>query len=373
MELKTGMLYFISDDFFKKVNDPYLKINYETSDRPHYYALQDKKTSLYWLVPCSSKIEKFEAIIKKKQERQQHTDSIQIVNIQGVKSILLFQDMFPIIDKYIKEPYIKLGVPVSVSDKKILNSLDKIAKTTITLLRRGIKFTPTQPDAIRIEKMMLEEIQAQQQPPPSEKALEILSILDELYPTQVKCYLHFSQPYELLFSTILSAQCTDNRVNLVTPALFSKYPTLAAFAEADLADVESLVHATGFYHNKAKNIIAAARALISDFNSEVPSDIEALTSLPGVGRKTANVIRSHIFNLPSVVVDTHVARVSKRLGFTNETDPVKIEFALMKILPREHWSRFNTQIIAHGRNVCTARKPKCGECGFKDVCAEGRK
>lgn len=197
---------------------------------------------------------------------------------------------------------------------------------------------------------------------------EILSLLDEYYPTDDKCYLHYDKPYELLFATILSAQCTDDRVNTVTKDLFKKYTTLEAFAEADIRELEKDVMSTGFYRNKAKNIKASAQALIKDHSGIVPSEVEALTALPGVGRKTANVVRSHIFNLPSIVVDTHVKRISKKWGFTESNDPVKIEFELMELLPQEHWIRYNTQVIAHGRKICTARKPKCGECPFAQYC-----
>lgn len=197
---------------------------------------------------------------------------------------------------------------------------------------------------------------------------EILALLDEYYPTEDKCYLNHENAYQLLIATILSAQCTDDRVNLVTETLFKKYPTLKAFAEADIKELEQDVKSTGFFRNKAKNIKAAAEALINDHNGEMPSDVETLTTLPGVGRKTANVVRSHIFNLPSVVVDTHVKRISKKWGFTQSDDPVKIEFELMGLLPEEHWIRYNTQVIAHGRKICKARNPKCDECPFAPYC-----
>lgn len=192
----------------------------------------------------------------------------------------------------------------------------------------------------------------------------ILELFDLHYPFDGKCYLNYTKPYELLFATILSAQCTDDRVNLVTKDLFKTYDSLNAFASARLADMERAVHATGFYHNKAKNIIAAAGILLSEYGGVLPSDIELLTKLPGVGRKTANVVRGHIFNIASIVVDTHVARVSTRLGLTGKTDPVKIEFELMELLPCEHWIRYNQQVIAHGRKLCRARNPLCGECFF---------
>jgi endonuclease-3 len=175
----------------------------------------------------------------------------------------------------------------------------------------------------------------------------------------------------LLVATILSAQCTDDRVNLVTPDLFKKYPTVEAFAEASLEEVEQAVKSTGFYKNKAKNIIACSKRLVEVFNSEVPSEIDQLTSLAGVGRKTANVIRGNIYHIPSVVVDTHVKRISIRLGLTLHDDPVQIEMDLMAVLPSEHWIRYNTQIIAHGRAICIARGPKCNQCMFLNVCPFG--
>lgn len=207
----------------------------------------------------------------------------------------------------------------------------------------------------------------------SDRVEEVTKLLDEYYKTEDKCYLNHSTPYELLIATMLSAQCTDDRVNIVTEKLFKKYPTLKSFAEADLAEMEQDVKPTGFYHNKAKNIILATRRLLEVYNGQVPSSIEDLTSLAGVGRKTANVVRSHIFNLPSVVVDTHVKRISKKLGLVKNDDPVKIEFELMKILPKEHWIRYNTQVIAHGRAICKARNPNCSICFMQHCCKEYEK
>lgn len=199
----------------------------------------------------------------------------------------------------------------------------------------------------------------------------ILEILDTYYPKDVICYLHHKNTFELLVATILSAQCTDDRVNLVTPALFEKFPTVYAFAAAELKEVEEAVKSTGFYKNKAKNIIACAKRLVEVFDGEVPSDIESLVTLPGVGRKTANVIRGNIFKIPSIVVDTHVKRISIRWGITLFEDPVQIEKDLMTKLPKEHWIRYNTQVIAHGRAICTARNPKCESCMFLTVCPFG--
>lgn len=197
---------------------------------------------------------------------------------------------------------------------------------------------------------------------------EILRRLDEVYGRDIPCYLHYNTPWQLLFSTIMSAQCTDKKVNEVAEKLYKKYPTVQAFADADLSELEEDIHATGFYHNKAKNIKACARRLLDDYDGEVPRTIEELTSLPGVGRKTANVIRGNIYHDPSIVVDTHVGRISRRLGFTEEKDPAKVEGDLMKKIPREHWIAINIQFIALGRSICTARSPKCQECFLSDLC-----
>ena len=182
------------------------------------------------------------------------------------------------------------------------------------------------------------------------------------------CYLNHETPWQLLIAVILSAQCTDARVNIVTKDLFQKYPSLEAFANADLKELEQDIHSTGFYHNKAKNIISCARTLVEKYDGEVPRELEELTALAGVGRKTANVIRGNIYHEPSVVVDTHVKRISKKLGFTKEDDPVKIEYDLMKVLPKDHWILYNIQIITLGRSICTARNPKCTECFLSDLC-----
>jgi endonuclease-3 len=202
---------------------------------------------------------------------------------------------------------------------------------------------------------------------------EILKLLDERYGTEYVCYLHHENAWQLLIATILSAQCTDARVNIVTADLFRKYDTLEKFANADLAELEQDIKSTGFYHNKAKNIIACAKTLVYEYHGEVPNDLEALTSLAGVGRKTANVIRGNIFHEPSVVVDTHVKRISKRLGLTTEDDPVKVEFDLMKKLPKDHWILWNIHIITFGRTICMARNPKCEECFLTKYCKEKKK
>lgn len=196
----------------------------------------------------------------------------------------------------------------------------------------------------------------------------ILEALDARYGTDVFCHLHYETPWQLLIATILSAQCTDARVNMVTKDLFRKYQSIEAFASADFAELEEDIRSTGFYHNKAKNIIACCQKLHFEYRDEVPSSIEELTGLAGVGRKTANVVRGHIFHEPSVVVDTHVKRISRRLGFTKEEDPVKIEFDLMKKIPKDHWILYNMQVISFGREICKAPTPKCEECFLQEYC-----
>lgn len=199
---------------------------------------------------------------------------------------------------------------------------------------------------------------------------EILAILDEQYGREYVCYLNYENPLQLLIATMLSAQCTDARVNVVTKELFRKYNSAKRFAQADLKELEQDIRSTGFYHNKAKNIIACTKTLVEQYAGEVPSGIEELTSLAGVGRKTANVIRGNIFHEPSIVVDTHVKRISKRLGFTKNDDPDKVEQDLMKELPVDHWILYNIQIITFGRAVCTARSPKCEECFLQKYCKQ---
>lgn len=201
-----------------------------------------------------------------------------------------------------------------------------------------------------------------------QQVVEICRILNETYGTDYKCYLNHENAWQLLIATMLSAQCTDARVNIVTKDLFVKYPTLQAFADADIKELEKDIYSTGFYKNKAKNIIGCAKKLISEYGGEVPSDIESLTKLDGVGRKTANVIRGNIYHEPSIVVDTHVKRISRLLGLTDSDDPVKIEHELMEKLPKEQWILYNIQIITLGRTICIARRPKCAECALNHVC-----
>ena len=207
----------------------------------------------------------------------------------------------------------------------------------------------------------------------TKRTKQILDRLDQMYGTQAICYLNHDNDWQLLIAVILSAQCTDARVNIVTADLFQKYDSLEKFANASLEELEQDIHSIGFYHSKARNIISCCRDLIYRFGGEVPSAMEDLTSLAGVGRKTANVIRGNVFHEPSVVVDTHVKRISNRLGFTKESDPAKIEQDLMKVLPKDHWILYNMQIITFGRNICFARSPKCSECFLQDLCKAGDK
>ncbi len=207
----------------------------------------------------------------------------------------------------------------------------------------------------------------------TKKTKEIIDLLDERYGTEYRCSLDHENAWQLLIATILSAQCTDARVNVVTADLFRKYPGVEAFAKAELSELEKDIHSTGFYRNKAKNIIACCKELMERFDGEIPRSLEDLTSLAGVGRKTANVIRGNIYNEPSIVVDTHVKRISKKLGLTKEEDPLKVEMDLMKVLPKEHWILWNIQIITLGREICKAPTPKCEECFLQEQCDDYRK
>lgn len=196
----------------------------------------------------------------------------------------------------------------------------------------------------------------------------ILKILDEEYGTDIKCYLNYKKPYELLIATILSAQCTDKRVNLITKDLFKKYKKLEDFANANLNELENDIKSAGFYKNKARNIKACATKLIDNYNSKIPSDINELIKLDGVGRKTANVIRGNIFGIPSVVVDTHVGRISRRLGLTTSNNPEIIERDLMKEIDEDHWILINIQLITMGRTICKSLNPNCLNCRLVKYC-----
>ncbi len=201
----------------------------------------------------------------------------------------------------------------------------------------------------------------------SKRATDVLRLLKREYPVAI-CELTHESAFQLLAATILSAQCTDVRVNMVTPALFDSYPTPAKLATAEVAHVEQLVRSTGFYQTKAKNLVGMANQVMSRFDGEVPCEIEDLITLPGVGRKTANVLRSVVFDLPGLPVDTHVGRLSRRLGLTKLEDPVKVEYELNAMLPPPEWGQFSLRLILHGRRVCDAKKPKCEECLLEKLC-----
>jgi len=196
---------------------------------------------------------------------------------------------------------------------------------------------------------------------------KILQKLKKVYP-EAKCALYFRNPHELLVATILSAQCTDKRVNQVTPGLFKKYPSVKHFAEAKLKALENDIRSTGFYRNKAKSIQHSSQDIRKKYQGKVPNRLDDLVKLRGVGRKTANVILGNAYGIPGMVVDTHVKRLSNRMGLTTLQDPVKIEFALMKIVPKKHWSQLSHELISHGRQICLARKPKCSICPITDLC-----
>jgi endonuclease-3 len=209
------------------------------------------------------------------------------------------------------------------------------------------------------------------QPSPSlrRRAAGVVRELARLYP-EAPCALHHTGPLRLLVATILSAQCTDARVNMVTPALFARYPDAAAFAAAKPRDLERLIHSTGFYRAKARNIQACCRAIVEKHGGKVPRTMAELTALPGVGRKTANVVLGTAFAVPGLPVDTHVGRLSRRMGLTVETDPVKVERDLTALLPAQEWTMFGHRMIHHGRRVCHARKPQCDACGVAGLCAK---
>jgi endonuclease-3 len=204
----------------------------------------------------------------------------------------------------------------------------------------------------------------------SDRAGAILKKLNELYP-DASCSLDFHDPLELLIATILSAQCTDERVNKVTPALFKKYTSAKAYAEAPIEELEQDIKSTGFYHNKASAIKGSCEILADEFGGKVPADLDTLVKLPGIGRKTANVVLGNSFGIPGVVVDTHVARVAERLGLTSNKDRDKIEQDLMAVVPKERWVKFGHQMIQHGRRICIARKPKCSICLLRPECVYG--
>ncbi|AEV68842.1 endonuclease III [Acetivibrio clariflavus] len=202
------------------------------------------------------------------------------------------------------------------------------------------------------------------------KVIEIIKIFDKLY-SDADCTLDYKDPLQLLISTQLAAQCTDARVNIVTQSLYKKYKTVYDFANADLSELEQDIKPTGFYRNKARNIKETCRILIEKFDGKVPDNLDDLLTLPGVGRKTANLVLGDVYGIPGIVVDTHAKRLSNRIGLSKNEDPVKIEYDLMKIVPKERWGKFCHQLVYHGRAVCNARKPKCEECAILNYCDYG--
>jgi endonuclease III len=220
---------------------------------------------------------------------------------------------------------------------------------------------------LRIIKLVKETKKARQ-----ERIGRIIAELDKKYGTQHRCFLNYKYDWQLLFAVILSAQCTDERVNMVTKDLFVKYKTLQDFAQAEVKEMERDIKSIGLYRAKSKNLILCAKRLAEVYDGKVPSDIDELTTLAGVGRKTANVIRGNIYNIPSIVVDTHVKRISKKLGLTESDEPVKVEYELMKILPKDHWILWNIDIITLGRTICIARREKCEECFLNKNCPSSK-
>lgn len=199
------------------------------------------------------------------------------------------------------------------------------------------------------------------------RAREISEILFRTYP-EATCSLDYKEPLQLLIATMLAAQCTDERVNIVTKDLFRKYTSVHDYANANPEELEQAIKSTGFYRNKAKNIIGCCQKLIKDFNGKVPDNMEDLLSLPGVGRKTANVVLGNIYGVPGIIVDTHCKRLSNRMGLTDKEDPEKIEYDLMEVVPREDWTAFSNSLVYHGRAICDSRKPKCDNCPVAHHC-----
>ncbi len=202
------------------------------------------------------------------------------------------------------------------------------------------------------------------------RVIEIIKVFDRLY-SDADCSLEYKDPLQLLVSTQLAAQCTDARVNIVTKSLYKKYKNVFDFANADLSELEQDIKSTGFYRNKARNIKEACRMIIDKFEGKVPDNINDLLTLPGVGRKTANLVLGDIYGIPGIVIDTHAKRLSNRIGLSKNEDPTKIEFDLMKIVPEENWNKFCHQLVYHGRAVCKARKPECAKCGILEYCDYG--
>jgi endonuclease-3 len=199
------------------------------------------------------------------------------------------------------------------------------------------------------------------------RAAKMYRVLTKSYPN-VKCELDFDNPFQLLVATVLSAQCTDKRVNQTTPALFKKYRSIKKIASADIDDIEKLVKSTGFFRAKAKNIKSLSEKIMNDFDGQVPERLEDLITLPGVGRKTANVVLGHAFNTPGITVDTHFGRLSRRFGWSKSNDPVKVEFEVGDLIPQKEWTNLSQRLIWHGRRVCHSRKPACGACSLSKLC-----
>ena len=198
-------------------------------------------------------------------------------------------------------------------------------------------------------------------------ARSIYRILTKEYP-DARCELDFNSPLELLVATVLSAQCTDKRVNAVTPVLFKRFPTVTKLAGAKISEIEKIIYSTGFYRSKAKNIKELANKILKDFNGEVPKTLAQLVTLPGVGRKTANVVLGNAFGIPGLTVDTHFGRLSRRFGWSQETDPVKVENDVAKLIPEKEWTLLSHKLIWHGRRICHSRKPECGICPLEKLC-----
>ena len=198
-------------------------------------------------------------------------------------------------------------------------------------------------------------------------AKAVYRILTKTYPN-IRCELDFTNPLELVIATVLSAQCTDKRVNTITPALFRRYKKPKDYARADLHEIENLIHSSGFYHAKARHIKGLSIKILEDFDGEVPRTLEELITLPGVGRKTANVVLGHAFDIPGITVDTHFGRLSRRFGWTDEKDPVKVEMVVQQLIPQAEWTNLSQRMIWHGRRICHSRKPACGACPVAKIC-----
>lgn len=205
-----------------------------------------------------------------------------------------------------------------------------------------------------------------------QRVIEIVKKFDELYPDS-KCTLQYKDPLQLLISTQLAAQCTDARVNIVTETLYKKYKSVYDFASADVYELEQEIKSTGFFRNKARNIINCCRMIVDEFGGKVPDNLDDMLRLPGVGRKTANLVLGDVFGIPGIVVDTHAKRLSNRIGLTLSNDPYKIEIDLMKVVSKDDWNKFCHQMVYHGRAVCNARKPRCNECAIRRYCEYGQK